>query len=220
MTPAEEAVLALAEASATPGGPPGLTEEAIRRRGEIIMASARLFDANGYARTSMEDISAAVGLAKPTLYHYFRSKAEILVEIHETFISLLIEQQEARIRSGTRPDDQLLAVMKDILALMESHRGHVRVFFEHHRELPPDARQESRRKRNYYEHLVTQVIADGVRQGIFAVEDPHLTALAVFGICNWAYQWWKPNHEGRTTGETAEILFRTLANGLMSPSAG
>jgi AcrR family transcriptional regulator len=127
----------------------------------------------------MEDISDAVGLDKPTLYHYFRSKADILVEIHETFISVLISQQEARIRSGARPDEQVLGVMKDILALMETHRGHVRVFFEHHRELPPDARLESRRQRNYYESLVTQAIADGARQGMFTVEDAHLAALAV-----------------------------------------
>jgi hypothetical protein len=29
----------------------------------------------------------------------------------------------------------LLGAMTDIFGLMETHRGHVRVFFEHHREL-------------------------------------------------------------------------------------
>jgi AcrR family transcriptional regulator len=106
------------------------------RRQEIVRTAADLFDRAGYSSTTMEDIAHAVGIAKPTLYHYFKSKDEILFWIHEEFIDLLINRHEQRLQALLDPNQLLLEVMADILELMETHRGHVRVFFEHHRELP------------------------------------------------------------------------------------
>lgn len=48
------------------------------RRGEIQRAAIQLFHKKGFAETSMDDIGAAVGLAGPSLYRHFASKAEIL----------------------------------------------------------------------------------------------------------------------------------------------
>ena len=54
-----------------------------QRRHQIVESAAMLFDAQGYGNTSMEDVALSVSIAKPTLYHYFRSKEEILRSIHE-----------------------------------------------------------------------------------------------------------------------------------------
>jgi AcrR family transcriptional regulator len=96
-----------------------------------------LFDAHGYRNTSLEDVALLVSIAKPTLYHYFQSKEEILRFIHEEFIQLLTEKYLQRVGSGVEPEELVLGAMKDILSLMVSHRGYVSVFFEHRRELPP-----------------------------------------------------------------------------------
>src|SRR5260370_37408978 len=80
----------------------------------------------------MEQIAIAAGIAKPTLYHYFRAKDEILRGIHETFIDLLLERQDERQRLGLSPPDLLLGAMTDIYGLMETQRGDGRVFFERH----------------------------------------------------------------------------------------
>ena len=40
----------------------------------IARAAARLFAERGYDATSVREIVAAAGVAKPTLYYYFRSK--------------------------------------------------------------------------------------------------------------------------------------------------
>src|SRR5437016_1336195 len=103
------------------------------RRLEIVLRASELFDEVGYHLTSMDDIARAVGLAKPTLYHYFPSKDSILLAIHAEFISLLLGRQRLRLAHPERPvADLLLDVMLDICDLMRTHRGYVRVFFEHH----------------------------------------------------------------------------------------
>lgn len=156
----------------------------------MIREAAALFDARGYHATSMDDIADAVGLRKPSLYHYFSSKDEILFWIHEEFIDLLISRQSVREHVTMEPPQLVLEIMADVLELMETHRGHVRVFFEHHRELPRDAHAAIEAKRRQYETMVVAVIQRGVDEGSLRAIDPHLAALALFGMCNWAYQWY------------------------------
>lgn len=110
-----------------------------QRHQQIVSEAAALFDEAGYTNATMDDLAKSVGVAKPTLYHYFRSKDEILQAIHEEFIDLLIMRHEQRAITGLGPEHLLREIMVDILDLMETHHGHVRVFFEHHRQLSPKA---------------------------------------------------------------------------------
>ena len=183
------------------------------RRQQIITRAAGLFDKSGYSNTTMDDIARDVGVAKPTLYHYFPSKDDILHAIHEEFIDLLIERHVARVDTGLRAEQLLLEVMADILELMETHRGHVRVFFEHHRELPAEARGPIKRKRDRYEKIVEDLISEGVETGVLRPTDAHLAALATFGMCNWAYQWYRPGGRLRSR-ELAYQFWNYLVYGL------
>ena len=190
------------------------TVQATARKREIIDSAAALFDRAGYGNASMDEIAQAVGVAKPTLYHYFSSKDEILQSIHEEFIDLLIARHEQRLGAAVLREDQLLLeVMADILELMETHRGHVRVFFEHHRELPDGARAAIVAKRDLYERMVESVIADGIASGVFRPADAHLASLAAFGMCNWAYQWYRPDGPLRPR-EVAYHFWGYLVQGL------
>ena len=164
---------------------------ASERRQQIVDTAANLFDRSGYATTTMDDIAAAVGVAKPTLYHYFKSKDGILSSIHEEFIDLLLMRHERRLEVGLSPEQMLLEVIADILELMETHRGHVRAFFEHHRELPEPTRGNVRVKRDRYEQMVETIFREGVEDGSFRALDTHLATLATFGMANWAYQWFR-----------------------------
>ena len=198
-----------AEGPTTPKSPAG----ANHRRAQIIESASRLFDQVGYYPTSMDDIAQAVGIAKPSLYHYFRSKDAILLGIHQEFIALLLSRQAER----GKPSDgavapQLYEVMLDILNLMHTHRGHVRVFFEHHRELPPEVHDLANQGRDTYFNSVVQLFEVGVdKRQIHG--NPRLSAMALFGMCNWAYQWYDP--EGPLSPEdVAQSFHDILLNGI------
>jgi AcrR family transcriptional regulator len=165
---------------------------------EIVDRAAGLFDEEGYHRVSMEDIANAVGLRKPSLYHYVRSKDQILALIHHEFMELVIRRQEARAKVPMPSTQRLLEVMSDILELMETHRGHVRVFFEHYRELPEEEQRLVRQERDRYEASVERVIESGIRAAEFRPVNVRLTTLALFGMCNWAYQWYRKGGSMRT----------------------
>lgn len=58
----------------TPGAAPS-------RREAILLAAAPLFAERGFAGTSLDDIGSKVGIAGPSVYNHFSSKAEILLAV-------------------------------------------------------------------------------------------------------------------------------------------
>lgn len=187
--------------------------DADKRRRQVVHKAARLFDKNGYHNTTMEDIAGAVGLRKPSLYHYFQSKEEILFWIHQEFIDLIIGRHLGRLDSGLPPSKLLLEVMADILELMDTHRGHVRVFFEHHRELPARYQRTIREKRDQYQSMVEDLHSQAMSEGEFRQLDARIATLAMFGMCNWAYQWYQ-KRGSRTSREIAEIFWEIYLQGV------
>jgi AcrR family transcriptional regulator len=190
-----------------------------RRRAEIARVAADLFEERGYHNTSMEVIGDAVGVRKPTLYHYFPSKDEILYAIHDEFIELLIERQVRRELVAMPADQALREIMSDILELMETHRGHVRVFFEHHRELSDKPYQAIAEKRNRYQSMVRDVFVTGSKDGLLRESlDPDMATLALAGMCNWAYQWYRPNYK-LGSREIAYVFWDFLLHGIAGDPA-
>lgn len=189
------------------------------KRSELVREAAALFDREGYHRTSVSDIAAAAGIRKPTLYHYFTGKDEILFWIHEEFIDLLIARHEARQDVPMPAPQALLEVMGDMLDVISTQRGHVRVFFEHFRELPPEQQALVHEKRARYQRYVEDVIRRGVEAGELRPVDVRFATLGLFGMCNWAYQWYRP--EGRLRGrEVAYLFWDILMRGLESSPEG
>ncbi|WP_235900413.1 TetR/AcrR family transcriptional regulator [Lolliginicoccus suaedae] len=60
-------------------------------REEILDAAAELFTNRGYASTSTRRIADAVGVRQATLYHYFRTKDDILEALLSTTVAPMVE---------------------------------------------------------------------------------------------------------------------------------
>ena len=71
-----------------------IVKEATERKNEILDAAAVLFMKKGFDNTSTNDILDAVGIARGTLYHHFKSKEEVM--------DALIDRQMEKILSAAR----------------------------------------------------------------------------------------------------------------------
>lgn len=176
-------------------GPKVDVELTRQRRADILREAARLFDKVGYHGVNMEMIAEAAGLKKPTLYHYIRSKDEILFEIHDAMIESLLASIAARKERGAGPSESLQGIFEDIFQQTHDFPGYVRAFFEHIRELDDTRKAQIRKARNAYMGEVMALLEQGMAQGLFRRLDVRLTALSMLGICNWAYQWYRPGRD-------------------------
>ena len=189
------------------------TSNSVEKRRLLVARAAELFDEVGYHNASVEDVAEACGIRKPTLYHYFKSKDEILYSIHDEFIDLVIARQQARESLELSPAQELLEIMGDVLDLMATHRGYVRVFFEHYRELGEEQAAAIKAKRDTYEAAIRQVFARGVESGEFRGIKVELSTLALAGMCNWAYHWFDPDGP-MTSREVAYVFWDILIRGV------
>lgn len=186
------------------------------RRAEITRAAAALFNEHGFHTSSMEDVAHAVGLKKPTLYHYAKSKAEIVAWIHEECVDAILPPLVGYVSEGLAASEVLYRVAHDIFGLLEAKPGYLRIYFENHRDLDTRARNRIAKRRDEYFGHVLDVLRQGTVSGELTVENPRLTALAFFGMCNWAYQWYRPGGS-LTPDEIATYVWRTFMAGVCAP---
>src|ERR1700733_8461891 len=54
-------------------------KEALRRT--VLQAAAKLFAQRGFGGANLQDIADSLGISRPSLYYYFKSKEEILASL-------------------------------------------------------------------------------------------------------------------------------------------
>jgi TetR/AcrR family transcriptional regulator, cholesterol catabolism regulator len=182
------------------------------RRADIVTKSAALFHERGYHSTSVNEIAEAVGISKPTLYHYMSGKEEILYWIHREFTEWLLDRLDQRRDVPMSYEQRILETMADIFVLMQTRPGHVRTFFEHFRELPIEQQAEIQDARDHYFGQVRAMFVEAMQAGEIRPIDPTFTTLAMFGVCNWAYQWYRPDGPMEPR-EIAYVMFDILSKG-------
>lgn len=186
-----------------------------QRRFEITAAAAQLFADEGAGRVNMTQIASAVELAKPTLYHYFSTKDQILYAIHEQTIGFLTAKLESR--KGSGPVARLRGLFVDSLALVDQFPGYARVVFEELRHLKPELRRQVVENQSAYSAAVHEIVRSGQDAGVFRGGDPHLIVLALFGMINWTHQWYSPSG-AHTPEEIADSFFTLFAQGILADS--
>ena len=92
----------------------------------ILEAGLHLFSRRGYEGASMDDIALELEATKGLLYHYFRSKEEILAAIlKEHPLRIAIESIEAGIE-GQNLNTALSLVTSESLRMMRENRAFIR----------------------------------------------------------------------------------------------
>ena len=70
------------------------------RRAEIITAARRLFAVKEFEKTTMQDVIDELGIAKGTIYYYFKSKEELLDAVINQMGDEVVERMQSVIENG------------------------------------------------------------------------------------------------------------------------
>ncbi len=65
------------------------------RRADILNAARKLFAKSGGQLATVSDVAQAAGLAKGTVYLYFRTKEELYLALYEEFVTALLTRMQA-----------------------------------------------------------------------------------------------------------------------------
>ncbi len=129
-------------------------------RDQILAAAARLFATSGYAATTMNDVAAACGLSKATLYHYVRDKHDLLAQVSRAHVQRLEALVAEVLARGLPPQQRLMALIDCFMAAYADAQHEHRVLTEDVKFLQPADRERVLDKEREVVSGFARVVAD------------------------------------------------------------
>jgi AcrR family transcriptional regulator len=153
---------------------------AVDKRRQILDAAIRVFARQGFHATRVSDIADEAGVAYGLVYHYFRSKDEVLNELFVERWSLLLVAIEAADRGGGTHRSRLADVAGFIVDSYRHNPELMKVIIvEVTRAANSFGRTHLEEIRRAYESIA-KIVADGQAAGEFREDVPPLFASMTF----------------------------------------
>lgn len=184
---------------------------------DILVKACELFDAQGYSETSLQEIADSVGIARPSLYHYFASKEAILVTIVEGTIVTRDEIiSTVRAMDGT-PRERLQALLTLVGSSTSRNPAGLRLVLTAGGALPADLRRRDVNSRRAMFELLSEVLAEGIDLGLFRPSDERATAATIIAALT-GLQYQQIGGVTMTPDEATGLLVDVLLNGVFHRS--
>jgi TetR/AcrR family transcriptional regulator, cholesterol catabolism regulator len=185
----------------------------VDRREQILEIATRLFQ-RGFRATSLDHVAAELGVTRPALYYYFRSKEELLAAIYDRAVGVLMDRAAVVFAQDLKPDKLLHKLVEIHVRTMLQEQPIVRVYFQEKDALGEAASRSVKAKEVAFTKMMATAIKAGQAQGVFRPGNPELIVNAILGMLIWVYEWYRP--ERHTEGEIGEVFWQMLAGGLVA----
>jgi len=189
------------------------SEREQQKRTAIFHTAALAFANKGYHETSMDDIADLLGITKPTLYKYYKNKAELLTACQEEAVKKFLPiAQEALSLPGTAQEKLQYYFLS---SLRETTTGLGKaLYLIDRRQLDADLEDSVKNMRREVSQVIRRIIADGIENGEISKScEPKLASLAFFGAFNFVSRWYQPDGEF-TIDQINEQFFNMFFDGI------
>ena len=159
----------------------------------ILRTSARIFAEKSYHSTSMRDISRATGVSLAGLYHYCKSKEELLFLIQDHCFGRVLERLEQRTRGINDPLEKLRIFIDNHLSFFAANMAEMKVLSHEAESLAGDLHKLVSTKKERYARVARKILREIAEQERTNVGvDLTVATYALFGMMNWIYNWYDP----------------------------
>ena len=187
------------------------------RKQKIIDTAAALFHRKGFASTTLDDVSTALGISKAALYHYVGSKDELLSIIYTQAFDNIFKDTYEISGMALPPDEKLRLIIRNhIKNIIIKDLSMFSVYFSEESQLPEKDFKKIREEKKKYTRIVEKIIGEGISEGLFKRVDPVLEAYAILGMCNWIYKWYNPDTTNYTPEQIADHFIGLLEAGYLT----
>ncbi len=158
------------------------------RRDRILAAAEKVFEAHGYAAATMDAVAAEAGVAKGSIYNYFKSKHDLFAQIFKEMTAGEMARADELLASSASAAEKLAALLDYWSGRLEEYKQMGRLVLEfwataaregQQGEMAPMFREIYGRSRG----IVSAILAEGVESGEFNRDlDPQVAASLILAI--------------------------------------
>ncbi|MBC8032111.1 MAG: TetR/AcrR family transcriptional regulator [Pyrinomonadaceae bacterium] len=188
----------------------------------ILRNAARIFAEKNYHSTTMRDIARVTGVSLSGLYHYCKSKEELLFLIQDNCFGRVLERLEERLREVNDPLSKLRIFIDNHLSFFAANMAEMKVLSHEAESLAGDLHTHVSTKKDKYTKLATKILKEiqqkqaGTR-GSTAQIDLTVATYALFGMMNWIYNWYDPRGKLKVS-ELVDNVTRLFLRGFVAGS--
>jgi TetR/AcrR family transcriptional regulator, cholesterol catabolism regulator len=159
----------------------------------ILRTAARIFAEKSYHSTSMRDISRATNVSLAGLYHYCKSKEELLFLIQDNCFGRVLERLEQRLLEVKDPIAKLGIFIENHISFFAANMSEMKVLSHEAESLRGDLYTHVSTRKDNYTKLARQILQEVQDLGENKQPvDLTVATYALFGMMNWIYNWYDP----------------------------
>ncbi|MDT7601055.1 MAG: TetR/AcrR family transcriptional regulator, cholesterol catabolism regulator [Pseudonocardiales bacterium] len=183
------------------------------RWNELLEISAKSFAEHGYKSTTLQDIADQFGVLKGSLYHYIRSKDDLLFEIVRAVYTRGLDNLRELAAAESDPAARLRSVVRGHVLYLIDNLVETSVLLHEFEQLSTARREQI--ALHEYSAILAALIEDAQRAGVVKPGvDAQLAALAALGAMNWVYRWYRPDGR-KSPAEIADQYAEIVIAGLL-----
>ena len=155
------------------------------RTGELLAAARAVFAEKGFDGATIEDVAAAAGVAKGTVYIYYRSKRELYGAVFREGMLALHRATTERVQATPDLAGKIRAFVTTKLAYFDEHRDFFRLYFEAFgsaQAVGPGLQAEFDALYREQVRMLEAALRSGVRRGECRKLRPDAAAFAIFDL--------------------------------------
>lgn len=183
-----------------------------QRQLEVFRAAARTFNRLGFHIATLDDVAEDLGVTKPALYYYARSKDELLAACAQMALDVLEAALERETEAKLNGLQRLRDFFQRYAEVITEDFGRCLVLTEP-RDLAPKSRKANVEGRRSLNHAVRAIIKDGIKDGSIAGCDERVLATMLFDAFNGLARWYNPKGPTPLAG-IVEQYFGILLKGV------
>ena len=156
----------------------------------LVAAAAQAFRTKGYRNATIDDIAAAAGISRPTVYKYTRSKQHLLDLMVDEVTFEMSRQLKAVMESGEPPETRLRQMIRTHIDSATANRTFYAIVFSEEVELSDAGRHAFRS----WAHERTQDFRVLLEECLPAGSpiDATIAANLVLSMLATLYRWYDP----------------------------
>ncbi|RMF60636.1 MAG: TetR/AcrR family transcriptional regulator [Calditrichaeota bacterium] len=156
--------------------------DVVDKRMQILCAAQRCFARYGFAKTTLDDIAAGVGMKKASLYYYYKNKESIFQDVIEYESNELLNLLNEKMATCSNAIEKLLmfahARLEYLRKTINLHELSVQVLLEV-KPIIDRLFQDFQRKQL---EVLQKILLEGIEQNIFKQIDVNQTASAILSV--------------------------------------
>ncbi|MEA1921132.1 MAG: TetR/AcrR family transcriptional regulator [Pseudomonadota bacterium] len=182
-----------------------MTEKFIHKQERLFDTAAALFAEKGYHGTSINDLAQAMGLQKGSLYHYFKSKEELLFRLLDEYITAALQEIEKICALEEEPSEKLRQFMLFYSGFYAGDRDRLVLLINDIDKLSEPYRSQVIEKERRYYRALTGIFVQLQDAGIMKPIPPAVAAYAFFGMVHYTCKWFQ--QDGAISAESLGEMF-------------